>query len=448
MTEVPKSPPLDYANWFRETTPYISAHRGRTFVVSLPGEALTHPNLTNVVHDLALLNVIGVRLVIVHGARPQLDAALGPTRPDAWRITTEAQLPIVTSELARLRALLESRFSAGLPGSPLHNTAINVVSGNFVLARPVGVREGQDHQFTGQVRSLKTDAINAVLNGGAIVLLSPCGISPAGQLYNLSAEELAAETAVALGADKLITFAEDAYITDQSGTALPELTPGQLDAVLEEMPAADPGRRRLGAMLSACRRGVPRCPQVSYATDGALLGELFTADGQGSQLSEEAYRNVRSATVNDLAAIVALIRPLEQAGLLVRRSRDQLEADIEHFRVAEVDNRVVGCCALYTFDDPVRPMLELACLAAHQGQRHSRVPVGDQLLAAAEDATRSAGLSELFVLTTAAQDWFIERGFKTVAIDSLPQVRRASYDGARGSHALVKAITHQEQRNE
>lgn len=428
----------DYAHWFRETTPYISAHRGRTFVVSLPGEALASPNLTNVVHDLALLNVIGVRLVIVHGARPQLDAALGTVTTGAWRITSESELPKVTAEVAKLRATLESRFSAGLPGSPLHNTQINLVSGNFVLAKPVGTRDGVNYQFTGQVRSLKIDAINQALDSGSIVLLSPSGFSPAGQMYNLSAEELAAEAAVGLGADKLITFAQEAFIKDNVGNDLPELTPGDLDSLLAQLPDNAPSRRRLTAMLSACRRGVPRCPQVSFASDGSLLEELFTADGAGSQLSEEPYRNVREATLNDLSSIIALIRPLEQEGLLVRRSRAQLEACVEDFLVAEVDNTIVGCCALHYYPDEA--MIELACLATHPAQRHSRAPVGDQLLSATIKRAREKGARSIFALTVAAQDWFIEHGFSICDVDALPDEKKASYDQQRASNALVMTV--------
>ncbi len=434
----------NFANWFRETTPYISAHRGKTFVVSLPGEALAHTNLTSIVHDMALLSVIGVRIVIVHGARPQLDAVLGPTAAGAARITREADLPEVTTQIAKLRALLEARFSAGLPGSPLHNTQINLVSGNFVVAKPVGVRDGVNHEFTGQVRSLKTTPIKQALDNGAIVLLSPAGNSPAGQLYNLSAEELAAETAMALNADKLITFAEQAYIRDKAGNDLAELTPGQLDTLLDDMSADDPARRRLTAMLTACRHGVPRCPQVSYADDGSLLAELFTADGRGSQLSEELYRYVRSATADDLSAIVALIRPLEQQGLLVRRSRAKLERDVESFLVAEVDSAVAGCCALYPFapepGEKSGGMMELACFAARPNQPFARAPVGEQLLAAAENHAQQQAMSALFVLTTTAQDWFIEHGFTPCELADLPPERIKNHDNSRGSHALVKTL--------
>jgi len=313
-----------------------------------------------------------------------------------------------------------------------------------VIAKPVGVRDGVNYGFTGQVRSLKTTAIKQALDNGAIVLLSPVGNSPAGQLYNLSAEELAAETAMALKADKLITFAEQAYIQDAAGNDLTELTPGELDTLVSDLPTNHPARRRLMAMLAACRHGVPRCPQVSYADDGSLLAELFTADGRGSQLSEELYRYVRSATVDDLSAIVALIRPLEQEGLLVRRSRTKLERDVGSFLVAEVDNTVVGCCALYAFaaesNSRSDNMMELACFAARPNQGFSSAPVGEQLLAAAEKHAQQHAMQALFVLTTNAQDWFIEHGFSPCELSDLPATRAQDYDNSRRSQALLKTL--------
>jgi amino-acid N-acetyltransferase len=146
-----------YAQWFRDSTPYISTHRNKTFVVQLEGEALDHPNLTNIVHDLALIHVLGARLVVVHGARPQIDAAL----PDAEfhhgrRITRAADLPLLLGIFGQQRARLEALFSTGLPTSPLHGTEISVIGGNFVTARPVGVVDGVDHLLTGRTRRIHT----------------------------------------------------------------------------------------------------------------------------------------------------------------------------------------------------------------------------------------------------------------------------------------------------
>ena len=475
-----------FAQWFRETTPYINTHRGKTFVVSLCGAALEHTNLINIVHDLALLKTLGVKLAIVHGARPQLDAVLpAPAHASALRITTEADLAPLRQTMGELRAQLEARFAASLPGSPLHNTHINLIGGNFVIAQPVGIVDGIDYQFTGRVRSIRTESLQAQLDLGTVVVLSPVGYSRSGQLYNIAAEDLAAEGAIALSADKLITFAADPYICSGNGTPLPELTPNELDDLLDELPESHGDRRRLQAMLKACRHSIPRCQQVSYQDDGALLTELFTADGQGSQLAQAPYRNVRTATAADLPQIIALIRPLEQQGMLVRRSRVTLEREINQFLVAEVDNQIIGCCALHEHSDSLAQdpdkeqstLMELACFATRtpstatnlaeplrsseeltdasdgrngksardrtaskDGKAPVRASIGEQLLAAAERTCLQRGVQQLFVLTTLTQDWFLEHGFTALDIAQLPASKRAEYDHKRKSQAYVKRI--------
>ena len=437
-----------FTQWFREATPYINAHRGKTFVVSLCGAALGHANLLNIVHDLALLKTLGVRLVIVHGARPQLDKVLPePADAAALRITTADDLAPLRQTMGELRSLLEARFAASLPGSPLYNSQISVISGSFVVAKPVGIIDGVDYQFTGQVRSIRTETLKAQLDLESLVLMSPVGYSRSGQLYNIAAEDLAAEVAIAIAADKLITFAAQPYICDAQGAALAELTPGALDDLLAGLAANHADRRRLQAMLYACRKGIPRCQQVSYQDDGALLAELFTADGQGSQLAEAPYRNVRTATAADLSEIIALIRPLEQRGALVRRSRDAIERDVTNFLVAEVDQQIVGCCALHPHG---REFMELACFATDSPAKSTahpeiaptpaRASIGEQLLAAAERECTRQGFTRLFAMTTVAQDWFQEHGFNAINISELPAASRAAYDQARNSRAYLKQL--------
>jgi len=417
-------------------------------VVSLCGAALDHANLINIVHDLALLKTLGVRLVIVHGARPQLDKVLPqPADAAALRITTATDLAPLRQAMGELRSLLEARFAASLPGSPLYNSEISVISGSFVVAKPVGIIDGVDYQFTGQVRSIRTDALTAQLDLESLVLMSPIGYSRSGQLYNIAAEDLAAEVAIAITADKLITFAEEPYICDAQGAALAELTPAELDDLLASLPSSHADRRRLQAMLYACRKGIARCQQVSYQDDGALLAELFTADGQGSQLAEAPYRNVRTATAADLSEIVALIRPLEQRGVLLRRSRDAIERDVTNFLVAEVDKQIVGCCALHPHG---REFMELSCFATHKPTKNAthletatapvRASIGEQLLAAAERECARQGFERLFAMTTVAQDWFQEHGFDAIDISELPSASQANYDQARNSRAYLKRV--------
>ncbi|MFM8353339.1 MAG: amino-acid N-acetyltransferase [Gammaproteobacteria bacterium] len=436
-----------YATWFRASTPYISAHRNRTFVVLLGGEAIAHPNLPNIVHDLALLHVLGVRLVLVHGARPQIDAALPASRFHGdRRITDRDSLGAVLGVYGQLRTQLEALFSTGLPTSPLRNADIATLTGNFVVARPVGVVDGIDHLYTGQVRKVHVQRLRAALEARSLVLLSPIGYSPSGQAFNLAADELAADLALALEADKLIAFDSSGYVTDTDGATHSTLTPTALAQLIEdtarassEQTADRPSAPR--ALLSALLRasqGVPKCHVVSYTQDGALLEELFTAEGHGTQVSADSGSVIRRARVDDVGGIVEVIRPLEEAGVLVRRDRDRLEQEIENFLVAEIDGIIVGCCAVYPYDD----VAELACVAVHESYRQAglRPGIGTRLLAAAEVGARAAGLHALFVLTTQTRDWFIEHGFTTAAPSALPAPRQALYNFQRNSQVLIKSL--------
>ena len=210
----------DYAHWFRQSTPYISTHRGQTFVVLLGGDTLAHRNLETIVHDLALLTVLGVRIVIVHGARPQLDAALTdkPSRFHGPRRVTDAEaMGIIHGVHGQLRARIEALFSTGLPTSPLRNSAIGVVSGNFITARPLGILDGVDHKQTGVTRKVHTERLQRMLQGDVVALVAPVGYSPTGTAYNLNADELAADVALALRAGKLLTFLDEAPLTDAEG---------------------------------------------------------------------------------------------------------------------------------------------------------------------------------------------------------------------------------------
>ena len=429
-----------YARWFRASTPYISAHRKRTFVVLLGGDALADGNLPNIVHDLALLHVLGAHVVVVHGARPQIDEALGDSPfHEHRRVTDAAAMETIIGVLGQQRARLEALFSTGLPTSPLRNTDISVVGGNFVTARPVGVRDGVDHLFTGQPRRIHATRIRKALDSGALVLLSPLGYSPSGQAFNLAADELAADVAMALDADKLIAFGRDRYVTNASGEPQPNLTPSQLDSLIDTLALPDATTRgHLRALLRACRGGVSRCHLVSYAHDGALLEELFTAGGGGTQISEDHANLVRPARLEDVAGIVELIRPMEEAGVLVRRPRDRLEQEIERFFVAEVDGIVMGCCALYPFDG----CAELACVAVHESHRSKpgEPGLGVALLRTAEAAAKTMEVSELFVLTTQTRDWFVDNGFEDSTLDALPAPKQAMYNYQRNAKVMIKKL--------
>ena len=396
-----------------------------------------HSNLVNIVHDLALLNVLGVRLVIVHGARPQLNEAFADSLfHHGRRITSATQMQEISGIFGSLRANLESLFSTGLPNTPLHNVEVNIVSGNFIAAQPVGIVDGIDHQCTGRLRGANVDAIAKLLDTQAIILLSPLGFSTSGQTFNLAAEELAAELAVALEADKLIVFNDPGQITDAEQQRISRITPERLNGLCPDL---DPDTKvRCQALIAANTQGVERGHLVAFADDGALLQELFTADGIGTQVSRHDEDLIRQAQLEDVADIVEIIRPLEEDGVLVPRSRAQLEQEIAQFFIAELDGVVVGCCAVYAFADTA----ELACVAVHENYRHqySDMGIGSALLEAAERAASAQGATSLFVLTTQTQEWFVSHGFTPADVESLPSSKQSLYNWQRGSAVLQKPL--------
>jgi amino-acid N-acetyltransferase len=434
--------PDQFVPWFRAAAPYIHAFRGRTFVVAFGGEVVADGKFVGLTHDLNLLASLGVRLVLVHGARPQIETqmksrGIRPRYVRGMRVTDETAMQCVKQANGQLRVEIEALLSMGLPLSPMANATIRVAGGNFVVARPRGVVDGVDMQYTGEVRRVQADAIRQRLDAGDLVLVSPLGYSPTGEIFNLTLEDVAAETSIALGADKLIFLIEDAGVADDHGALLRELTVSQAQARLTQGDdLARDLQAHLPAAIRACRGRVARVHLISRHMDGALLLELFTREGLGTMVSQDLLEHLRSAGIDDVGGILQLIEPLEADGTLVKRSRELLEIEIGRFFVLEHDSRVVACAALYPFPDEGAG--ELACLAVHTEYRNAGA--GERLLRRVESEARRQHMARLFVLTTRATHWFIEHGFVESSVDDLPGSKQALYNYQRRSKVLVKAL--------
>lgn len=439
-----------YVNWFRHSSPYINAHRGKTFVLMLGGEAVEDPNFANIVHDIALLNSLGVRLLLVHGSRPQVEARMREQGIESnlhnhVRVTDADSMRYVIEAAAATRTIVEARLSMGLANTPMHGARIRVVSGNFVTAKPVGVQDGVDFGHTGEVRRIDRKAIQRHLDAGDIVLLSHLGYSPTGELFNLTVEDVATAAASALEADKLVLFGRECGVTDSQGTLRSELLARKAERLVNQYLARHDDvqqphselSRLLGAAVSACSSGVKRSHLISYRDDGALVTELFTREGSGTMVLGESYEQVRDAAIDDVGGILELIRPLEKRGVLVRRSRERLETEIERFIVIERDGAIIGCAALYPFPD--EGSAELACVAIADEYRGGQR--GDVLLDAVEQRARELDVASLFVLTTRTAHWFIERGFAEAKVEQLPQSKQALYNLQRNSKVFTKALS-------
>ncbi|AEB56444.1 N-acetylglutamate synthase [Ectopseudomonas mendocina] len=430
----------DYVNWLRHASPYINAHRDCTFVVMLPGEGIAHPNFANIVHDLVLLHSLGVRLVLVHGSRPQIEArltarGLTPHYHRDLRITDAPTLECVIDAVGQLRIAIEARLSMDMAASPMQGSRLRLTSGNFVTARPIGVLDGIDYHHTGEVRRIDRKGINRQLDERSIVLLSPLGYSPTGEIFNLACEDVATRAAIDLGADKLLLFGAEDGLLDESGKLVRELRPQQVPAHLARLGSNYQGEL-LDAAAEACRGGVKRSHIVSYATDGALLSELFTRTGNGTLVAQEQFESLREATIEDVGGLIELISPLEEQGILVRRSREVLEREIEQFSIVEREGLIIACAALYPIADS--DCGELACLAVNPDYRHGGR--GDELLERIEARARAQGIKTLFVLTTRTAHWFRERGFEPSSVERMPTARASLYNYQRNSKVFEKML--------
>ena len=446
-----KTPDMsEHVEWFRNSAPYIHAHRGKTVVVLFGGEAVENECFHNLINDIALLGSLGVRVVLVHGARPQIERqlktlAIETEFVNGLRITTPEAMPGVEQAAGQVRMIIESRLSMGLPNTPMADASVRVVSGNFVTARPYGVRDGIDYCQTGNVRNVDAAAIEQQLNQGNMVLASPIGYSPTGEIFNLRAEDVATDIAIALHADKLIFVMETIGVINNAGELLRQLNlpqaeqwsrnHGKGNKLINSQDIHDT-QSHLDNAAQACRGGVRRVHLVSRNIDGSLLLELYTRDGVGTLVTADNYEGLRTATIEDIGGILELITPLEEQGALVKRSREQLELDIHNFTVIERDGMVIACAALFCFE--AEKACELACLAVHPDyQEHGR---GNELMQHIEWQARKQHMKEMYTLTTQTMHWFLERGFNESSPEDLPMKKKELYNYQRKSKVLRKHL--------
>ncbi|WP_324779995.1 amino-acid N-acetyltransferase [Thiobacillus sedimenti] len=431
-----------FVHWFRSAAPYIHGFRGKTFVIAFGGELVAEGGFVQLAHDVNLLNSLGVRLVLIHGVRPQVEARLTENGTairyvNGLRVTDDAALACVKEAAGTVRVEIEALLSLGIANTPMAGADIRVASGNFVTAQPLGVRDGVDLLHTGEVRKIDAAAIRRRLDQHDIVLLSPIGYSPTGEIFNLSLEDVATQAAVELAADKLIFLMETEGVPDDGQTIHNALTVNEARQILDrEAQLPEDVTYYLPCAITACTQGVKRAHLISRHRDGALLSELFTREGVGTLVTPAPLETLRPATIDDVGGILGLIEPLEREGILVRRSRELLEIEIDRFLVLESDGVVAGCAALYPF--PEEEAAELACLAVSRDFRGRGF--GDLLLDEAEKRGRKAGFKHLFVLTTRTEHWFEERGFVDSSPDHLPKRKQALYNYKRKSKVLQKTL--------
>jgi len=440
--------PHTFVPWFRSVAPYIHAHRGKTFVVAIAGELVAAGKLPVFAQDLAILHAMGIKLVLVHGFRPQVEEQLAlkghvSRFSHGMRVTDPVALDCAQEAAGQMRYEIEAAFSQGLPNTPMAHSQIRVISGNFITARPVGILDGVDFQHTGLVRKIDAAGIRRAVEFGALVMVSPFGFSPTGEAFNLSMEDVAASAAIALQAEKLI------YVTEVKGIPLDPADPeSEIDT---ELALAD-ARKLLRNLpnpieptdtafylqhaVKASEHGVERVHIVPYSVDGSVLMESFTHDGVGTMIVDEKLESLREATADDIGGVLQLIEPFERNGTLVKRDRTEIERDIGLYTVIEHDGVIFGCAALYPY--PEARTGEMSALTVSPNVQSQGD--GERILKRVEQRAKSAGLESIFVLTTQTMHWFLKRGFAQVDPDWLPDARKRKYNWDRRSQVLVKKL--------
>ncbi|MDD4978224.1 MAG: amino-acid N-acetyltransferase [Gallionella sp.] len=437
-----KTAPTDFVAWFRSVAPYINAFRGKTFVIAFGGEVVADGKFVELAQDFNLLAALGIRLVLVHGARPQIEQHLiknniNGSYHQGIRMTDAETMQCVKEAVGRVRVEIEALLSMGLANSPMANADIRVAGGNFITAQPIGVINGVDLMHTGSVRKVDVAALNDRMEFGEVVLLSPLGYSPTGEVFNVTLEDIATATAIALDADKLVFLMDTDGVQNKQGDLLRELTVAQAQSVLNgKAKLPDDVSLFLPCAIRACEAGVARTHLISRHIDGSVLQELFSDEGIGSMVVESTLNTLRDASIEDVGGILQLLRPLEEQGILVRRSRELLEREIEQFVVLEHDHRIVGCAALYPFPDEASA--ELACLAVDAQYRDHGY--GEAVLNHMVSVAKSQGMKKLFVLTTRTAHWFLERGFVEAEVTALPAQKKTLYNYQRRSKVFVRKI--------
>ena len=440
-----------FVPWFRSVAPYIHLHRGKTFVVGIAGEAIAAGKLQNLAQDLALIQSMGVKVVLVHGFRPQVNEQLlakghAPRYSHGMRITDEVSLDCAQEAAGQLRYEIEAAFSQGLPNTPMAGSTVRVISGNFITARPVGIVDGVDFQHSGLVRKVDTAGIMQTLDLGAMVLLSPFGFSPTGEAFNLTMEEVATSVAIDLQADKLIFVTEipgirihpdkEASESNPIDTELPLAAAQKMLANLPSATQPTDSAFYLQHCVKACVAGVERSHILPFDVDGSLLLEVYVHDGIGTMVVDEKLESLREATADDVSGILQLIEPFERDGTLVKRNRTEIERDASNYTILEHDGVIFACAALYPYSEAKTAEMAALTVSPHvQGQGD-----GERVLKRIEHRAKAAGLDSIFVLTTRTMHWFIKRGFKQVDPDWLPEARKRKYNWDRKSQVLVKKL--------
>jgi len=434
---------------FRLAAKFINQFNKKIFVIALGGDVINDKQFSHIAHDINLLHSLNVNIVLVHGIRPQIDHLLKLHKNKTQlvrnqRVTDKEALGHIIDTNGRIRINIESILSSSMIDSPMAGSEIKLSSGNFLTARPLGVIDGIDMQHTGQIRKVDTKAITNKLQNNEIVIVSPIGFSPIGEIFNLSYEQVAAQVARSIKANKLIYYVNDNGILNARGDLIPEMSSNKAENLIyaienKSSPETAPyisynDFNILKSSLYAIKNKIEKVHLINRHINGSLIEELYTDKGSGTILTEFPLEIIRQATSKDTKRIHQLIEPLGQKEVLVHKALDQIEGDILNFYVIEHNHNLIGCVALY----PYEKMIEVGCFAIDSNYQNQGY--GSKLLKFCEKEVQKLNGNSIFILTTQSEHWFLEKGFQLNNKDLIPSAREKNYEVERNSKFFTKKL--------
>jgi len=431
----------NFVQLFRSIAPYIHSFKSKIFVICISKKEISDKKFNNLIHDIALLNALGIKIIVTYNAMSGIETQLKIRNHQlkyskGIPITDEIVLDCAKRAIGEYRLNIEASFSTNLPNTPMTNSKVRVVSGNFVKAKPLGVYDSVDFNKTGVVRKIDTDNIIKILESGAIVLIPPLGFSETGDAFNLSCDQLAVSIASELKSEKLIFTIDKDFLPKKNDSKFCEISHEKINYILNESVLHEGSARLISQSTIANENGVERVHLIPLDDDGEILLELFTHDGIGTMLVKDKLDFVRSATLDDVSSILSLIEPFEKDGTLSSRSKLLIERDIKNFSVLEHDGIIYGCAGLYEF--PEEKIGEIACLII--SSNYQEKGEGKKLLNYIEKIAKSKKLKKLFALTTRTEHWFLKNQFKEAKPNQLPKQKINKLTKNRNSKILIKIL--------
>jgi amino-acid N-acetyltransferase len=414
---------------------YVPHFRDRIFIIALDGIIVEDDNFANLLLDIALLKSLRIGVVLVHGAGHQVQKLAEQTGQTPSNIDGTGVTDAVTLQLAMTAAnRVTHEILEGLAAHDLRGAGSNAI-----VAHPAGILQGIDQQFTGRVERVDTTLLQALLDNDIVPVIPPLGCDGEGHTYRLNSDAVAVEVAQALRAVKLI------YLTPREGVhrgseLLRQISVDEAEAILKKQPPEVPAEEtsKLAQAVRAARGGVPRVHIIDGRVEEGLLAEVFSNEGIGTLVHANEYQAIRRAQKKDARAIFNLMKPGMDNDEFMRRSRADIERQIDDYYLFDVDRSPAACIAVHFYPDQGQAELAALCV----DPRYENQGIGLRLMQYAEAQARAGGARELFCLSTQAYNYFLQKGgFKQGTPDDLPPGRREKYDkSGRRSMVLVKKV--------